>query len=90
MIGLRPRMKASKHGGGGVKPCQHVDDGHSDLKGRTIDRARDVHQARKSLNSEIVSGLVSTRTGASEAGERTDHQTRIDLEEMLRIESKHI
>lgn len=66
-----------------VKASCEVGNSYTDLDGRPISRARDVHEAKLSLDHDIVASAVGVGAGLAVARNRSIDESGIDLPQAL-------
>lgn len=66
-----------------VKASRQVGNSHTDLDGRPISRACDVHEAKFGLDHDIVASAVRVRAGLAVARNRSVDESGINLLQAL-------
>lgn len=79
-------VKRESKGGEGMNTAADIGDADADGGRRPIRLAGHVHDSRKGLRYEIITGLVGERAVASESRQRSHNQSRVDLLQRIVIE----
>lgn len=77
LAGLLPRLQRRQHANREIEAGPDIGDGQGNTIGRAILRPRHRHQAGHRLDHEVEAAAAGIRTGLAEAGDRTQHQSRV-------------
>ena len=74
----RPRQQRRHDTVAGVQPCRQIRHRHAHLHGRSVPRARDMHQAHFGLHHDIVAGAVPIGTRLAVARDAGVDEPRVE------------
>ena len=82
--------ESRKNTEGSVDAAQEVGNRHTDPLEVVRARTRDRHEPRLALGDLVVAGTTALGTVVAEAGDRQDHQARVELQAALRGEAQAV